>query len=139
MKRTLGILAFAAIAATLAAAGQERTPPALTFDPAAADFGDQVAGAVSKPVRITVTNTGGSDLYLNSVALSGDNRADFGIAGDTCTGTTLKPGKSCVVDVVMTPQTTGSRRAELVFRAAGGTTIVTLSGNGINSAAVPPR
>src|SRR5262245_30955452 len=96
----LSIVGAALVVASAASAGQEKTPPALTFQPPAADFGEQVVGKASKAVRITVTNTGGSDLYVNSVSLDGENRSDFRISNDACTNATLKPGKSCVVDVV---------------------------------------
>lgn len=118
---------------------QEQVPPAVTFSPSSVDFGDQVAKEASTPVRITITNSGQGDLYINSVRLDGDNPGDFVASGDSCTGSTIKPGKSCVVDVVMTPSVTGPRRATLTFTDNGGTQTVSLSGNGINSAAVPPR
>ena len=147
MKRTLRMLFVVGlvVVATLGtsaiggASAQEKTPGALTFDPSSVEFGDQVSGQASKPVRITVTNSGGSDLYVNSVTMGGDNSSDFVLVSDPCSGATIKPGKSCVIDVVMTPGANGARRGELVFNANGGSQTVTLAGNGINSSAVPPQ
>lgn len=119
----------------------QEPPPVITVDPAALDFGDQPAKEASKPLRITITNGGSAKLYLNSVALGGENRGDFALGRDTCTGATIEPGKSCVVDVVMTPAVTGRRAAELTITGNSGASVQTvrLTGNGINSAAVPPR
>ena len=79
------------------------TPPSIKLEPGTIDFGDQVANRRSKPQRIVVTNTGGKKLYINSVVLDGDNKQDFALAGDTCTGATIASGKSCVIDVTFTP------------------------------------
>jgi hypothetical protein len=137
------ILAVAALACALGGTtggeAQEKAPPAATFEPATVDFGDVVAGKPSAPVRVTVTNTGDSDLYVRSVAIEGDERGDFALTGDRCTGGTIKAGKSCVLDVVMTPAATGPRSASLAFSDNAGTRTLALQGNGINSAAVPPH
>jgi hypothetical protein len=92
-------------------------------------------------MRLTVTNTGNGKVYINSVVLSGDNAADFRMARDTCTGVSLGPGKSGVVDVVMRPTGLDTRTATLTIniQSVAGPETVTLSGNGINSADVPPR
>ena len=122
------------------ATGQEAAP-AIVIEPANLEFGDQVAKEASRPVRITITNSGQANLYVNSVVLGGENPGDFALAGDACTGATIPPGKSCVLDVVMTPATTGPRRATATVNsnAVGGPQAIPLTGNGINSAAVPPR
>src|SRR5689334_1055528 len=82
---------------------QAETPPSINITPASLDFGDQVIKRASKPKRLTVTNSGGKALYINSVVLGGDNQQDFTLSHDTCTGATLSPQKSCVIDVVFTP------------------------------------
>ena len=127
---------------TTGAYGRQEKPPAATsVTPASLDFGEQVAKSASKPQRVTVTNTGGKDLYINSVAVGGDNHQDFVMKGDTCTGATLAASKSCVVDVIFQPTVTESRRATLVITtgAADSPQRVVLTGTGINSVDVPPR
>ena len=121
---------------------QERAaPPSVTINPATIDFKDQVAKKASKPQRITVTNTGGKELYINSAVVEGDNKEDFVISNDTCTGSTIAANKSCVIDVVFTPAITERRKAAITIpdNAADSPQRVTLSCNGINSADVPPR
>lgn len=117
------------------------TPPSVKLEPGSVDFGDQVAKRHSKPQRIVVTNTGGKKLYINSVVIDGDNKKDFTLAGDTCTGATISSGKSCVMDVTFTPSINERRKAVIVLtdNAPDGRQEVTLTGNGINSVDVPPR
>ena len=116
------------------------TPPSVQLEPGTVDFGDQVAKRRSKPQRIVVTNTGGKKLYINSVVLDGDNKQDFALAGDTCTGATIASGKSCVIDVTFTPSINEKRKATIVLtdNAPDSHQNVSLTGNGINSASVPP-
>lgn len=117
------------------------TPPNVKLDPGNVDFGDQVAKRRSKPQRIVVTNTGGNKLYINSVVIDGDDKKDFSLMDDTCTGATISSGKSCVIDVIFTPSTNDRRKAVLVLtdNAPDTRQNVIMTGNGINSASVPPR
>lgn len=153
MKRAMG-LGFLIVALSVAASSQsasnktvtnqteqQAAPPSARINPASVDFGDQVAKRPSKAQRVTVTNSGGKPLYLNSTVIDGDNKADFVVSHDTCTGATVGAGKSCVIDVVFTPAVNERRRAVLVLtdNAIDSPQRVTLTGNGINSADVPPR
>ena len=119
---------------------EQASPPAVRIDPSSIDFGDQVTKKPSKYQRITVTNTGGKKLYVNSVVVSGDDHQNFTLVGDTCTGSTIDPGKSCVVDVCFTPSRTERHKAAVVFtdNATDSPQNVPLIGRGINSADVPP-
>ena len=105
------------------------------------DFGEQPAKQASEPRRVTITNGGQSALYVNSVTVEGEHAEEFALVSDRCTGSTLGPGKSCVVDVVLTPAAVERRTASLTITGNSGVTTqrVDLSGTGINSAAVPPR
>ena len=113
----------------------------VSINPSSLDFGDQVAKKNSKPQRITLTNTGSSKLYINSVVLSGDHKDDFSIIHDTCTGATIEANKSCVIDVTFAPRVTERRKAnvEITDNAIDSPQKVMLTGNGINSINVPPR
>lgn len=118
----------------------QAAPPAVNITPASLDFGNQVAGRASKPKRLTVTNTGGKALYINSVVLGGDNQQDFALSQDTCTGATIGPQKSYVVDIIFTPYAIEKRKATVTFtdNAPDSPQNVRVSGDGINSARVPP-
>jgi hypothetical protein len=120
---------------------QSSAPPSANLNPYSLDFKDQVVKKISKPQRVTLTNAGGKPLYVNSVTIVDDDRDDFALSGDTCTGKTIAPGKSCVVDVSFAPSATGKRKSTLTVNdnALDSPQRVPLSGNGINSADVPPR
>jgi hypothetical protein len=113
---------------------------AVILDRNAIDFGDQVVGETSNPRRVTMTNPGGSPLYVNSIEIRGENWRDFAMFEDTCTGKTIAPNRSCTVDVQFTPTTTGDSLASLVLtdNAQDNPQKVRLTGSGINSIDVPP-
>jgi len=123
------------------ATSAQQAAPKVSLNPYSLDFGDQVAKKASKPQRITLTNTGSSKLYINSVVISGDHKDDFSITHDTCTGATIKANKSCVMDVIFAPRVSERRKAnlEITDNAIDSPQKVTLTGNGINSVDVPPR
>jgi hypothetical protein len=113
---------------------------AVSLDRNAIEFGDQVVGETSNPRRVTVTNPGGRPLYMNSIELRGENWREFAVVEDTCTGKTVAPNRSCIVDVQFTPNATGDRRANMVLtdNAQDNPQKVGLIGSGINSIDVPP-
>ena len=85
-------------------------PPNLQLSPASLSFGVSVVGTTSSQVE-TLTNTGGSELAINSVAISGTNATDFG-QSSTC-GSGLGAGASCILSVTFTPSQLGPRSASI--------------------------
>ena len=153
MKRTAGIGLLVIVVLSVAAfqtkqkksetdqsKEQPKAPPAVAVNPLSLDFGNQVVGRASKSKRITLTNTGGKKLYVNSVAVDGDNSEDFTLVRDTCTGATIAAGKSCVLDVSFTPAQLGTRKGGLTITddALDSPQKLALAGSGINSIDVPP-
>ncbi len=143
---TIVALAFIALSQTKNTPGgkdkpeEPGTPPSATVNPSSIDFKDQVAKKTSKPQRVTITNTGGKGLYINSAVMDGDNKEDFSVTRDTCTGATIGVNKSCVIDIALTPASTERRIAMLIItdNAVDSPQKIKLIGNGINSSAVPP-
>ncbi len=122
-------------------AGQKQeTPPSVNVNPDNLDFGEQVTKKPGKPRRLTITNTGGKKLYINSVVLSSGAQEDFTMSNDTCTGKDIEPGKSCIVDIVFTPSVNERRNTSLILtdNALDSPQSIKLTGVGINSVAVPP-
>jgi len=119
---------------------QDPSPPSASIVPDQLDFGDQVVGRRSKAKRITVTNAGGKPLYISSVTGDGDNWSDFSVVNDTCTGATVAPNRSCIIDVAFSPSDTDERNASLSLgdNAPDSPQTLSLTGNGINSQDVPP-
>jgi hypothetical protein len=143
---TIVALAFVALSQTKNTSGskdksdEQARPPSASVNPSSIDFKNQVAKKTSKPQRVTITNTGGKELYINSAVVDGDNKEDFSITGDTCTGATIGVNKSCIIDIALTPAATERRIAMLVItdNAIDSPQKVKLIGNGINSSAVSP-
>jgi len=116
------------------------SPPYVSPAPDKLDFGNQVVRRTSAAKRITVKNTGGKPLYIDSIELGGDNPNSFTIVKDTCTGATVDQNKACIVDVTFTPSGTGGRNARLRLNdnALDSPQRLRLKGNGINSNDVAP-
>jgi hypothetical protein len=105
-------LAAGGAAAEVATAGPAaaKTGPVLAFMPTPVDFGVVPAGQAASQT-LTLANTGGSAARALTVALSGP--AAFAITTDTCTGTSLSPGKSCTVTAQFAPAAIGAATATL--------------------------
>ena len=121
-------------------ASDAQSAPTVSFDRERLQFGNQVVGEESPPRKLAATNAGAGPLYVNSVEVRGEGWKEFRVVKDTCTGTALAPGRSCVVEVTFTPTETGERVAHLAVtdNAPDGTDKITLTGTGINSVDVPP-
>ena len=124
-------VAVGAAAAEVAAAGPAaaKTGPVLAFTPAPDDFGVVTIGQTASQT-LTLANTGGSPTRALKVALPGPTA--FAIAADTCTGTSLGPGKSCTVTVQFAPSSIGTVTAALTAISNKGAATATdpLTGTG---------
>ena len=86
------------------------------LSPASLAFGSVPVGSTSQPQTVTLTNLSSTKTLQNiQTGVFGTNHSDFGILTSTC-GQSLAPGKNCSVNIVFTPQATGSRTAH--FRVA---------------------
>ena len=126
------VLALVGLPAGVASAGAD--PAVLAFHPAPYDYGHVTVG--ERPERVfTLANTGGRASSSLTVQVSGSTA--FGVTADTCTGTSLGPGKSCTVTVRFTPTDVGAVTAELAAttknRAAAATAALTGAGRRLGS------
>ncbi|HEY8201248.1 MAG TPA: choice-of-anchor D domain-containing protein, partial [Actinomycetota bacterium] len=87
--------------------------PSLTFTPPGLSFGDQKVDQTSAPQTVTVSNTGTAIMTISTVAIQGQNAAEFGKSFDACSGMTLLPGRACTLGITFTPHVTGARIATL--------------------------
>ncbi|MFB9066570.1 choice-of-anchor D domain-containing protein [Pseudofulvimonas gallinarii] len=86
-------------------------PPAVT--PWRHDFGDHPQGTPSAPQSFTFHNRQNDSITVTSVTRG---HASFSIASDTCTGVSLAPGATCVVEVTCAPNSAPRDfRSQLVF------------------------
>ena len=85
--------------------------------------GDFVNGTTSK--TITISNTGGTDVTITSVELTGANADEF---TTTASPTTIGVGKKYEFTVTLSPKTNGNKTANLVIKSNAGTITIPLKG-----------
>jgi hypothetical protein len=114
--------------------GNATTTPSIRATPSPVDFGDLAVGSRSKGRKITVKNTGGSDLTLAAAELTGPQTDQFAITRDGCDGVTLAPRDSCTVKVRFAPTgAAGPRNAGVQILTDGPPATDKLQGNAIET------
>jgi hypothetical protein len=105
-------------------------PPQASVSPASLSFGNQLVNTASAPQPVTVTNTGGSNLVINSVTIS---PSQFAFAGPS--STSIAPGAQATYNVTFTPTALQLFSGSLVFNtnASPATSMVSQSGTGVSS------
>jgi hypothetical protein len=100
-------------------------------------FGNQLRGAASAALPVTVANTGNAELELTNVLIEGANASDFSIDPTTTScfltsGSVLQAGQRCQVGILFKPAASGNRSASLVFldNTVTNSNTVLLSGSG---------
>ena len=89
------------------------SPPAAS--PSAVDmaFGTQPLGVFGAPRALTVTNSGGGNLQVDTARITGLDADDFSVSSDTCSHATLAIGATCTIHVRFGPSARGARQAIL--------------------------
>jgi len=124
-----GMLAAGMMVAAAAGPAAAGTAPMLAFTPSPSAYGQVTVGQTASQT-FTLANSGGMASRALTVTLPGP--AGFTITADTCTGTSLGPGKSCTVTVRFAPAAAGTATAALT--AASDKTVLatdSLSGTGV--------
>jgi sugar lactone lactonase YvrE len=122
--QNIRVRSVAAIANTAAVATLSLSPVSFNAEP---------VGTASAPVPVTVTNTGGAALTVNTASgltFGGPDASDFSLGTNTCSAA-LAPGAMCTINVIFTPSAVNLRNATLsVASTAFGVPQVALSGVG---------
>ena len=107
---------------TTAAAG-------ISFAPTSITFPGQTVGTSSAPTAVTVTNTGGGNLVITAISISGGNASSF---SQTNNCGTVAPLGTCTINVTFTPQVAGSLSSSVSVtdNAPGSPQSVPVSGTG---------
>jgi hypothetical protein len=107
--------------------------PAIILNPTSLTFTAQAVATASAPQTITVTNTGGAQLTVSQVRITGDFNET-----DTCTAAAIAVNQTCTIQVRFLPTATGSRTGLLTVygNVPGGQATATLSGTATPSAAI---
>jgi hypothetical protein len=103
-------------------------PAVLNFDNALS--GPTEVGTISKPVSITVENSGGVAVPVTSITISGP----FVMAGNACGATSLPANSDCQLTVEFQPTVPGPATGAVTLIDGAGTQTVILTGTG----AAPP-
>ncbi len=107
-------------------------PPPSTLLPAAVNFGNVLVGVQSSVSTVTFTNNEATAVTIGSVSVTPGT--PYAIApSSTCSGATVQPGKTCIVNLTMTPTSAGPQTAGTLTVTSSATNspqLVSLSGSG---------
>jgi hypothetical protein len=101
-----------------------------TLSPRSLSFSPQLVGTTSASGSLSLINTGGLPLTINSIGISGGNNGDFGLS-QSCPNP-LAPGGNCLLNVTFTPTAAGPRKSSISISSnvGGGPPSIILSGVG---------
>jgi hypothetical protein len=116
--------------ATAALSGTGSTAAPIVLNPILLPFPATTIGATSPVQNITISNTGGTPIGLQTPAVIG---ADFNITANTC-GSSLGPSTGCTVAIAFIPTASGSRSGTFSITDDVGTQTADLSGIGTSPA-----
>jgi hypothetical protein len=106
-------------------------PPSISPSPTALAFPPQLVGVPSAPQTVTITNSNTQPVQILSLVAS----TNFSET-DACSGN-IPGGSTCIVNASFIPTVTGPISGNLTinFGGSGGTTVVALTGSGIQPTA----
>jgi hypothetical protein len=118
-------------AATPASVAISYLAPTAGAAPSSLVFATQPQSTLSAPQTVTLTNTGGNELFVYGLTFAGADRQDFLIASNGCLGP-IAAGEACTIGVSFAPQEQGASSASLVIASndPNSPTSVSLSGTG---------
>jgi hypothetical protein len=136
---TVSVLLNARYRVTLAgspATGTIQSAPAVGLNPGGLSFGDVLVGQPTAAQTVTLTNTGGADLILGTLTLSGAAAGDFALGNDTCSNQTVVSAATCAFEISFTPSATGARagQVDILSNAPSSPDAVGLAGTGVQAA-----
>ncbi len=85
----------------------------IIISPTSYDFGSINIGNTSTLQTFTISNTGGTDLTLGAISLTGADASEFNFLNDNCSAQIIPPSGTCTIDAVFTPTSEGAKSANL--------------------------
>jgi sugar lactone lactonase YvrE len=102
------------------------TVAGIVTSPSTLSFGSLPVGSTSQAQTVTVTNTGTAALQIGAISGTGDFAET-----DNCASSTLAAGSYCLINVTMTPTTTGTRTGSIqINNGVDGAHTIALTGMG---------
>jgi hypothetical protein len=98
--------------ATVQVGGAGVIPPAVSLSTNSVSFLPHTVGTTSTPIAVTVSNTGGSALTVNSVQITGSGSASF---SQTNNCGSVNAGSSCAINITFAPTATGLQSISVVI------------------------
>ncbi|WP_255462415.1 choice-of-anchor D domain-containing protein [Granulicella sp. WH15] len=114
---------------TVALNGTGTAPAAIVLTPLALTFPSTLIGSTSAVQNVTVSNTGGAPVALETPSISGP----FKIAANTC-GTSLPSQTGCTVSIAFAPNASGAATGTFTIADDVGIQTASLSGTGTSPA-----
>ena len=110
--------------------------PLVSLSATSLNFGSVATGSSSSQAT-TLSNVGGAQLSISSIAISGTNAGDFAQTNNCGAG--LASAAACAINVTFAPTTTGTRSASVTItdNAPGSPHTISLSGTGTGFAVTP--
>ncbi len=101
-----------------------------TFSATSITFPATTVGTTTAPSIVTLTNTGGATLQINSILLGGANASSYNQM--TNCGTSLAPGASCNISVTFTPAAAQTYNAQVTVatNSPGSPQVIPVTGSG---------
>lgn len=87
--------------------------PSLRFTPSALSFPATVIGQPANPATVTVSSNGTAPIVIGAATLTGNQKADYTIVANSCSGGTFTPGTTCALRIGFTPSVAGLRSANV--------------------------
>ncbi len=108
------------------------TAPVFGTSPASINFASQEIGTTSSQLALTINNTGGGELTITNLAISGTNASEFAFI-PTGLPISVAPGGNTLIHLTFSPAAAGTRSASLTITdsASGSPHAIALSGTGI--------
>ena len=125
---------------SVALVGSGLAPPVITLSSSSHNFGGIQVNTSTSPLRIDLSNTGGSPLLNVTPTLSGSGAASYQVTGSSCS-TSVAAGAGCSLNIVFDPQSPGSQNATLTLAStATGVTPASfvLAGTGLSPPSMLP-
>lgn len=125
---TLIVLAVLVLAVLLCGSAPAQTAPTAMVSPGTLNF-QTLVGQTSPPQRVSLTNTGESEITVSSISITGD----FALPINHC-AEGVKPGTHCDVYVTYSPQALETETGTLTFtdNASNNPQTVSLTGTGVS-------
>ncbi len=101
------------------------------------NFGNREVGTTSTPFTFTLTNTGGANLNLGTLGITGQ----FALSSDNCSSQTVAPLGTCTFEATFSPTSTGAKTGSVSIpsNASSSPDSVSLSGNGYANDTTAPN